>query len=526
MTCAQYVRYSASDNAGNAETVRSVPVSQDLQAPTLSVSTLSDGSWTNTQTLNISGVVTDTGGVASLHINGGSVIVNSDGTYSDGVILADGPNSIMVTSTDNAGNQATNARTINYDAAAPVITIDQPADNLITRNSALTVSGSVDANSAVAGMTLNDVAVGYKINGSNFSSDLTLSYGMNTIEVTAGDLAGNTAAAKRTVTFDDQVPSLAITSPAQDIRTNQSVITIEGKVDDITGISVAVAVDGSIFTPPVVGSLFNQLLSLTEVKTYAVRVTATDQAGNSASVTRNIVYDAGIPDFVIAHLDVLPNIAAPGGSISVKDVTNNRGSNMAASTTSFYLSTDCALDGGDILLGSRAVPPLAGNESNTGTTAVAIPGGTPLGTYYIVAQAKSEATVTEADETNNTRCSAPITITGSDLVISSFYAPAFAKRGTSVSVTDVTKNRLPGAAGASTTGVYLSATTIGGSLIGSRPVAALAGGGSSTATYSVTIPTGTTPGTYYIIWKADYLGVSGEVDNTNNTKYRAITVRQ
>jgi serine protease len=239
---------------------------------------------------------------------------------------------------------------------------------------------------------------------------------------------------------------------------------------------------------------------------------------------QDILAALGAPDLVISSL-FAPTPVGAGASMSISDVTQNRLAGSAgASTTSFYLSTDCTLDGGDILLGSRAVPALAGNASNRATTSVTIPAGIPLGTYYIIAQADNWNVVAESNETNNTRCSSAITITGPDLVIGSFFAPASAKRGTIISIADVTQNRFPGAAGASTTGVYLSNTTTGGSLIGSRAVPALAGYSSDTATYSVRIPIGTSPGTWYIIWKADYLGVSGETDSTNNTRYKAITI--
>ncbi len=232
-----------------------------------------------------------------------------------------------------------------------------------------------------------------------------------------------------------------------------------------------------------------------------------------------------LPDLVISSLYIPPTVSFPGANISITDITRNRLASAAgASRTAFYLSTDCTLDGGDILLGDRAVPALGGYGSSAATTSVTIPAAATLGTYFIIARADNGDAVPESNETNNTRCSNAITVSGADLVILSVYAPVSAKRGNTITIADVTKNRLAGTAGASATGVYLSATTAGGTLIGSRPVPALAGGAQSTATYAVTIPAATAPGVYYIIWKADYLGVSGETDSTNNTKYKSITI--
>ena len=46
----------------------------------------------------------------------------------------------------------------------------------------------------------------------NFTMTIPLAYGINTIEVVATDLAGNTSSLKRTVTYDDRSPALSITA--------------------------------------------------------------------------------------------------------------------------------------------------------------------------------------------------------------------------------------------------------------------------------------------------------------------------
>ena len=61
-------------------------------------------------------------------------------------------------------------------------------------------------------------------------------------------------------------------------------------------------------------------------------------------------------------------------------------------------------------------------------------------------------------------------------------------------------------------------------MLGSRLVPALAAGASSTGTTSVLIPAGTTPGTYYIIAKADALGAIAEINEANNTAYKTIII--
>src|SRR3989442_5239806 len=95
---------------------------------------------------------------------------------------------------------------------------------------------------------------------------------------------------------------------------------------------------------------------------------------------------------------------------------------------------------------------------------------------------------------------------GPDLVISALSAPSTSGAGMTFTITDTTKNQGAGAAGASITGFYLSASTVldaNAVLLGSRAVPALAVGAASSGSTSVTIPAGTATGNYYIIAKAD-----------------------
>ena len=114
-------------------------------------------------------------------------------------------------------------------------------------------------------------------------------------------------------------------------------------------------------------------------------------------------------------------------------------------------------------------------------------------------------------------------------MVSNLTAPASAPAGSSILVTDTTKNAGGAAtANVTTTRFYLSVDNkLGGSDIPlgpGRSVPVLAAGGSNTAGTMITIPPGTTPGAYYIIAKADDGGVQAESKETNNTKATPITV--
>lgn len=115
-----------------------------------------------------------------------------------------------------------------------------------------------------------------------------------------------------------------------------------------------------------------------------------------------------------------------------------------------------------------------------------------------------------------------------DLTVSSLSAPASAAPATSVSVTDTTANAAGSlAAGSSTTAFYLSANATWEAtdvLLGSRVVASLAGGASSSASTTITIPSGTASGPWYILARADSSGVVAESDEADNLRAFAIQV--
>jgi hypothetical protein len=265
----------------------------DTVPPVLVISTLPDGSYTNNSVLNISGSVTDNCGFKELTINGAVVPVNSDGTFSYALVLQIGPNLITTIATDLIGNPTTDNRTITLDQTAPKLVIITPADNSKTANPLSTVSGTVDETSIVTVELSNSLGITRQtatMNGTSFTTDLILAPGTNSILVTATDLAGNPSSGNRTVIYDDQAPSLAITFPAQDISTNQTTLTIRGTASDpYTAVTVSITMDGQTYTPAVVDGQFEQTVTFTTAKSYAIVVTATNEAGTSTTVQRNVI---------------------------------------------------------------------------------------------------------------------------------------------------------------------------------------------------------------------------------------------
>ena len=230
------------------------------------------------------------------------------------------------------------------------------------------------------------------------------------------------------------------------------------------------------------------------------------------------------PDLVVYALTA-PAASGAGKNISVTDKTKNQGGCPAGETiTRLYLSTNSTWDTADTYLGERSVPPLAPGLTDTGSTSVTIPAVTSK-TYYIVAKADANTSVTELTETNNNR-SKSIKI-GPDLIVSTLTAPISAVRGSTITITESVKNNGGGDAGASTTKLYLSTNSTwdaGDTYLGERTVPALAALATSSGSTNMTIPSDIAAGTYYIIVVSDAGLAIVEINETNNNKYKLITI--
>jgi subtilase family serine protease len=196
--------------------------------------------------------------------------------------------------------------------------------------------------------------------------------------------------------------------------------------------------------------------------------------------------------------------------------------------TRFYFSLDGSLDAGDLLLdGNRVVPDLPAGMSSAGSASVLIPGGIAGGVFYIIAETDGDDMVSETLETNNTKSRAILIgpdLTISNLIVSAVSVPA----GGAVNVTDTVTNQGAGVAPPSMTLFYLSkngaldAADI--ALTPGRSVPEIAAGAANAGTTPVVIPLTTTPGSYYVLAKADGDGLIGESQETNNVSSRGITV--
>jgi subtilisin family serine protease/subtilase family serine protease len=230
-------------------------------------------------------------------------------------------------------------------------------------------------------------------------------------------------------------------------------------------------------------------------------------------------------DLVVTSVNTTATSLPLNGTASVTTTVSNLGAGAAtaATTVGIYLSTDAVITAADIPVGTASVAALAAGASSTATTVVALPAGIAPGTYYLGAIADIDNLQPELNEVNNALTGTTLDVLGDvDLVISNVSSAVTsipAINGTISVNTTVTNQGNGFATTNSTAGIYLSTDaviTTADTPIGYVTVGALVAGGSSTATTNVVLPSGMTPGTYYLGAIADFNNLQVESVETNN----------
>lgn len=114
------IAFNAKDNDGNAAAQKTVTFVVDTVAPTLTITSPNDNIKVNQATCVVSGTTNDaTSSPVSVTINGTSVTVGADGSFSKSITLNEGTNTITIVATDSAGKSTTVTRTVTLDTGAP-----------------------------------------------------------------------------------------------------------------------------------------------------------------------------------------------------------------------------------------------------------------------------------------------------------------------------------------------------------------------------------------------------------------------
>ncbi|AHF08594.1 immunoglobulin-like domain-containing protein [Desulfitobacterium metallireducens] len=215
--------------AGTTTVIRNV--TKDTTGPILTINSPIEGE-------NLSGTqVIVTGTVekgASLKINGVTVNLDTSGNYMKAMTLNLGQNIIQVIATDTAGNVTEK----DISVIAPYVTVTAPADNLLTNQGTVVVTGKVGVGTE---LTINDTIVTPDASGNySFSNTLNLADGTNTITVVAG-----TTTVIRNVTKDTTGPILTINSPIEGENLSGTQVIVTGTVE----VGASLKINGAMVYP-------------------------------------------------------------------------------------------------------------------------------------------------------------------------------------------------------------------------------------------------------------------------------------
>jgi hypothetical protein len=280
------MKYNSTDNAGNVETAKSISFNIDTIAPALSITTPNDRSSSNTGSMTVQWTSSDGGsGIAKTEISLDRAIWTTvSGTSNSFGGLSDGPHTIDVRVTDNAGNVKMASVTFDVDTVAPSVTITLPADGLHTNASSVPINWTaLDNTTGVAYIHVwNDTDPFVNMTSGDWYEFTGLSEGSHALHVMAWDMVGNSQEKTVSVVVDRTAPEIAITNPQWGQRVNDTVINATWTAFDNLSpiVKIEVAVDDGIFSEVGV-SMFHHFAGIREGE-HTIYVRATDSAGNTA----------------------------------------------------------------------------------------------------------------------------------------------------------------------------------------------------------------------------------------------------
>ncbi len=199
----------------------------------------------------------------------------------------------------------------------PVITITKPSSGAYLGSNAVAIEFTVtDAESGVnpdsinlkvdsqaavaAGITKTAITNGYKC-----TYTATISDGTHTIKVNASDNDGNAAVEKQSAfTVDTVPPELNIASPAAALITNKSTLNVTGSTNELCTITMVLNNVNQGAVTLNADKTFTKNLTWTKGANI-LDITATDRAGKTTTVRREITYDPVAP--VVLSIDISKN---------------------------------------------------------------------------------------------------------------------------------------------------------------------------------------------------------------------------
>ncbi len=326
------ISVTATDPSGRSVT-ENVAVNVDQTDPVVAFTSPANNSWSQSASVDSTFTVTEAN-VASVECQVDSDAAEPCGSETEFTfnVLADGARVLKVLVTDQAGNSAEVSLTVNVDTIDPVLSISSPAAGAWLDSSSVGVSFSAtDANSLsltcqISGQSALPCDSG---SGHTFTG---VGDGSRTITVTATDPSGRSVTDSVAVSVDNSEPEVAFTSPANNSWSQSASVTTTFAVTEVNVSSVTCQVDSA--TPIACGSQTGFTFTDLADGSRTLKVSVTDEAGNSTQATRTVRVDT---------IDPTLSITSPTDGFFADDTTTATAF-TAADTNG--VTTSCKLDDG------------------------------------------------------------------------------------------------------------------------------------------------------------------------------------
>lgn len=292
----------------------------DVSPPLVKINSPADQSFLATQVVEICGTASDPeSGIKKVEVSWnkstwyGATTTDGWASWNYTFNLIPASYTLFARATNWAGNQSLASAAVTIEVTAPFLVIDNPKEGALTNQTPVRLDGMTSTDAAVSA-TVNGVAAtnATQSNG-RISGMLDLVEGLNLIEITSTDRAGNFNSTTRNITLDTIPPWITLERPPVSYTALQSV-DINGSTDGIQ-----VTINGML------ANLTNGNFTRTVILNYGagttnttIEVVARDAAGN---LNRTSIY-------VLRDLTP-PNIKLAG---AVKDPTNQTSVYLNGST--------------------------------------------------------------------------------------------------------------------------------------------------------------------------------------------------
>ncbi|MBM3765170.1 MAG: hypothetical protein FJW32_07235, partial [Acidobacteria bacterium] len=200
-------------------------------------------------------------------------------------VSTEGANQVITrTVTDSVNNSASASVTLRIDKSLPLLAVTSPANGATVLAAQVTVTGTInDPLSGLASVRCNNITA--ILTPGNFSCDVPLVAGANTVNVQALDLAGN--AANASITVNSGTGGLSILLSANPLPNAAG-----WNNADVTVTSICSGGIGAVTCPP-------PLVVSAESASQVITRTASDSAGNSVSASLTLKLDKTVPALAI-----------------------------------------------------------------------------------------------------------------------------------------------------------------------------------------------------------------------------------